>query len=304
MLLLALSMVETAEEAAKLTRLYELYSTEMYHAAKNILRNHHDAEDAMQNAFVQLIRLLDHIKDPESPSTRAYVISAVQSRATDLYRYKQRRRAVSLDELEALSVPPAPPDVPGMSDIDRAIAMLPANYRRVNAAIRYTKRVALAALVSAVVIFSSLMTVASFRAKVVEVITEVFDTLTSYIFRPGEAESAPLSEVEFGWLPDNLQDVFTDETDEFRHLRFEFSDGKFISYSQLCLSDNTKTIGIEDSEYANFSTIELNGQIAKVTEKDGEYTLIWTSENNVLTLYTNFSYDILLDIAINIKFKY
>ena len=52
MLLLALSMVETAEEAAKLTRLYELYSTEMYHAAKNILRNHHDAEDAMQNAFV------------------------------------------------------------------------------------------------------------------------------------------------------------------------------------------------------------------------------------------------------------
>lgn len=86
------------------------------------------------------------------------------------------------------------------------------------------------------------MTVASFRAKVVEVITEVFDTLTSYIFRPGEAESAPLSEVEFGWLPDNLQDVFTDETDEFRHLRFEFSDGKFISYSQLCLSDNTKTI--------------------------------------------------------------
>ena len=87
MLLLALSMVETAEEAAKLTRLYELYSTEMYHAAKNILRNHHDAEDAMQNAFVQLIRLLDHIKDPESPSTRAYVISAVQSRATDLYRY-------------------------------------------------------------------------------------------------------------------------------------------------------------------------------------------------------------------------
>ena len=135
-------------------------------------------------------------------------------------------------------------------------------------------------------------------------ITEVFDTLTSYIFRPGEAESAPLSEVEFGWLPDNLQDVFTDETDESRHLRFEFSDGKFISYSQLCLSDNTKTIGIEDSEYANFSTIELNGQIAKVTEKDGEYTLIWTSENNVLTLYTNFSYDILLDIAINIKFKY
>ena len=131
MLLLALSMVETAEEAAKLTRLYELYSTEMYHAAKNILRNHHDAEDAMQNAFVQLIRLLDHIKDPESPSTRAYVISAVQSRATDLYRYKQRRRVVSLDELEALSVPPALPDVPGMSDIDRAIAMLPANYRQV-----------------------------------------------------------------------------------------------------------------------------------------------------------------------------
>lgn len=59
---------------------------------------------------------------------------------------------------------------------------------RVNTAIRYTKRVALAALVSAMVIFSSLMTVASFRAKVVEVITEVFDTLTSYIFRPGEAE--------------------------------------------------------------------------------------------------------------------
>lgn len=172
---------------------------------------------------------------------------------------------------------------------------------RVNAAIRYTKRVALAALVSAVVIFSSLMTVASFRAKVVEVITEVFDTLTSYIFRPGEAESAPLSEVEFGWLPEGMVEVIKDEDAKFRYFRFENLAGDFITYSQLSYEYNATIVGIEDSEHANFSSIMLDNDIpAQMAEKSGEYTLIWISQNNIFTLYSSLSQEDILRIANNI----
>lgn len=63
---------------------------------------------------------------------------------------------------------------------------------RVNAAIGYAKRAAIVLLAVSVITFSGLMTVEAFRAKVVQVVTEVFETLTSYIYHSGQAELEPL----------------------------------------------------------------------------------------------------------------
>lgn len=174
---------------------------------------------------------------------------------------------------------------------------------RVNAAIRYTKRVALAALVSAVVIFSSLMTVASFRAKVVEVITEVFDTLTSYIFRPGEAESAPLSEVEFGWLPEGMVEVIRDENENFRYIQFIDTENHFLAYSQTKSDRYTTIIGIEDSESADVQPITINGISGTLTKQSNFVLISWNIGNETFSLYSTLSSNALLNIAEKIFIK-
>ena len=173
---------------------------------------------------------------------------------------------------------------------------------RVNTAIRYTKRVALAALVSAMVIFSSLMTVASFRAKVVEVITEVFDTLTSYIFRPGEAESAPLSEVEFGWLPEGMVEVFSESDEYFRYIRFE-NNTSFLIFTQEVVVDNSAIRDVEDSEFANVETIPLDGTTANFTTNKGLNRIVWTTNRNIIVVQGNLSHDDILLVAEKIIFK-
>ena len=174
---------------------------------------------------------------------------------------------------------------------------------RVNAAIRYTKRVALAALVSAVVIFSSLMTVASFRAKVVEVITEVFDTLTSYIFRPGEAESAPLSEVEFGWLPEGMVEVIRDENENFRYIQFIDTENHFLAYSQTKSDRYTTIIGIGDSESADVQPITINGISGTLTKQSNFVLISWNIGNETFSLYSTLSSNALLNIAEKIFIK-
>lgn len=174
---------------------------------------------------------------------------------------------------------------------------------RVNTAIRYTKRVALAALVSAMVIFSSLMTVASFRAKVVEVITEVFDTLTSYTFRPGEAESAPLSEVEFGWLPEGMVEVIRDENENFRYIQFIDTENHFLAYSQTKSDRYTTIIGIEDSESADVQPITINGISGTLTKQSNFVLISWNIGNETFSLYSTLSSNALLNIAEKIFIK-
>ena len=179
---------------------------------------------------------------------------------------------------------------------------------RVNTAIRYTKRVALAALVSAVVIFSSLMTVASFRAKVVEVITEVFDTLTSYTFRPGEAESAPLSEVEFGWLPEGMVETERISTEELCYIRFEDNQNKYITFTITKTAQHTAIASIEDTENADISyqTIEELGLSPAVKRQVWQSVLIVKEICKVqkaISIHTTCSRQDLMKIFENINLQ-
>ncbi len=171
---------------------------------------------------------------------------------------------------------------------------------RVNAAIRYTKRVALAALVSAVVIFSSLMTVASFRAKVVEVITEVFDTLTSYIFRSQDSNLEALTTIQFGWLPEGVIETVRDEDKYFRYIRYEDSIGNFIACTQASISQSSTITSIEDAEYINSTPVLINGYSAQLIEKDGHSTITWATESEIISLYSSFPSAILLTVSENI----
>ena len=56
MLAILLAALESEADKQKFTDIYEQYHPQMEQTALRILKNQHDAEDAMQNAFIQIIR--------------------------------------------------------------------------------------------------------------------------------------------------------------------------------------------------------------------------------------------------------
>lgn len=60
------------------------------------------------------------------PKTQSYVVTIVENKAIDLYRRKQRRGVLPLEETEELSVSPQEP-----MGLAECILKLPPNYRQV-----------------------------------------------------------------------------------------------------------------------------------------------------------------------------
>ena len=70
-------------DSEKLERLYELYEQKMYAVAFSILRNEWQAEDAVQDAFVRLLKNIRKLRDLED------VLQTIQSASLDQYRKNQ-----------------------------------------------------------------------------------------------------------------------------------------------------------------------------------------------------------------------
>lgn len=61
MLVLFLSILENDDERRRFTNIYEQYHEKMEQVAIRILQEQHDAEDAVQNSFVQIIRHFEKV---------------------------------------------------------------------------------------------------------------------------------------------------------------------------------------------------------------------------------------------------
>ncbi len=72
--------------------LYKLYEQSMYREAYKILRDEYLSEDAVQEAFLRLIRHRKKIADPVAPTTRRYVYKTLKSAALDIYRTQKKQR--------------------------------------------------------------------------------------------------------------------------------------------------------------------------------------------------------------------
>ena len=85
------------QKADVIEALYALYEQKMYYEAYRVLRDEYLAEDAVQEAFLRLIRNRDKLGDADSPAVRRYVYKTVRCAALDIYR-KQRKIRENLCE--------------------------------------------------------------------------------------------------------------------------------------------------------------------------------------------------------------
>ena len=122
-----LAMIDSPDDQQKFEKVYTKYRYLMLHVAYKILQNHHDAEDAVHQAFISIIENLDNIFEVDSPKTRSYIVIITERKAIDLLRKIQKRQTLEFNE-----------DISGVeisfemdNPIATAIAKLPSEYREV-----------------------------------------------------------------------------------------------------------------------------------------------------------------------------
>ncbi len=103
MLGILLAILETTEEKEWFTRFYEYYIKDLYHIALYKLKNTVDAEDAVQNAFLAAARngsKIIGVYPVEHPKLKAYIITVLESKIIDTFRYRKRHEADNYDTLQ------------------------------------------------------------------------------------------------------------------------------------------------------------------------------------------------------------
>lgn len=71
---------------------YRLYEQKMYRAAYCILRDSAWAEDAVQDAFLKLMKGQVYFADAGSDDCKKYIITVIRHSAIDIYNKKKRER--------------------------------------------------------------------------------------------------------------------------------------------------------------------------------------------------------------------
>lgn len=124
-MIIYLSTIDTPDERSKFEQVYIKYKDLMFYVANRILHNTYDAEDAVHQAFLAILKNLGKIYDVESQKTRAFVVVIVERKAIDLLRIRQRSSETALNDEVAQKA------VPERLGLDEAIDLLPGHYRNV-----------------------------------------------------------------------------------------------------------------------------------------------------------------------------
>lgn len=105
--------------------LFERYRQNVYAAAFSVCRNAADAEDVLQDTFLQYHKTNKDYKDEQH--IRAWLLRVALNRAKDVYRQKKRRRETALEDyMETLTFPS-----PESGALFSAVMALPEHYRSV-----------------------------------------------------------------------------------------------------------------------------------------------------------------------------
>lgn len=90
MLVFLLAALENDEDKKLFTEIYEQYRPQMERTAMHFLKSHADVEDAVQNAFMQMIRHFEKIYEIPCEELSFWIISIVKNEALMILRRKQK----------------------------------------------------------------------------------------------------------------------------------------------------------------------------------------------------------------------
>lgn len=100
MLVFLLAALESDEDKKLFTEIYEQYRPQMERTAMHFLKSHADVEDAVQNAFMQMIRHFEKIYEIPCEELSFWIISIVKNEALMIIRKSQK--TVPLEDWDGL----------------------------------------------------------------------------------------------------------------------------------------------------------------------------------------------------------
>lgn len=127
MLVFFLAMLESDEDRHQFAVLYERYHSRMEETALRILEEQHDAEDAVQNAFLQVIKHFEKISFIPCEELPFWLISIVKNEALMLQRKK--RNIVPLEDWDGFQKEAG--DISEYAELVKLFRRLPTTYRAV-----------------------------------------------------------------------------------------------------------------------------------------------------------------------------
>ena len=105
--------------------LYRRYRDYIYKTASAILQNPHDAEDAVQNAFLQVIHHFDEISEIPCKKLGFWIISIVKNEALMILRRKQKE--LPQEDWDTFSADVSDPT--SYNELVQLFSQLPPTYR-------------------------------------------------------------------------------------------------------------------------------------------------------------------------------
>ena len=90
MLAFYLSLIDDVEEKIRFETMYETYKKSMWYTANDILHDYHLAEDATQEAFLNIAKNFKDIRTDEPAQTRAFVNTVTRHIAIRMAEKKQK----------------------------------------------------------------------------------------------------------------------------------------------------------------------------------------------------------------------
>lgn len=103
MIALYLSLVDEGQEN-KFEEVYYQYKDLMYYIAYEVLRNVRDAEDAVQESFLRIVKNMSKIGEVKAKETKNFVAIITKREAIKIYRRKKKRSEAACVEFDSLKV--------------------------------------------------------------------------------------------------------------------------------------------------------------------------------------------------------
>jgi len=89
MMIAYLQMLDTPEERLRFEQLYQQYRGLMYHVANSVLHNSQDAEDAVHNAFLRIIKSFSRFQDAPVQDLAPQLVVIAKNEAISVLRTKR-----------------------------------------------------------------------------------------------------------------------------------------------------------------------------------------------------------------------
>lgn len=125
MLMMYLQMLDTPEEKVRFEEIYLKYRSVMYHVAEGVLHNGQDAEDAVHNAFLRIIKRFSRFQETPVKDLAPQVIVIARNEAISLQRKK--KDSVPLEDWDGFAE--TTEAVSNYNSLVEAFTRLPTTYR-------------------------------------------------------------------------------------------------------------------------------------------------------------------------------